>query len=126
MCQLGSFTDKESWQGMLEKEKSHGKTKKNSGSSHADHGSHGHPDHSVHIKRLNRVKGQIEGIEKMILDRRYCPDIIAQLKAASAALRAVEAEVFKSHLRGCVKSAFNGDDAFKSEEKIQEIIKMVF
>lgn len=86
----------------------------------------GHPDHSALIKRLNRVKGQIEGIERMILDRRYCPDIIAQLKAASAGLRATEAEVLKAHLRGCVQSALAGKDAFKSEEKIQEIIKMVF
>lgn len=125
MCQLDSL-DEESWQRMLEKEKSHGKTKKNAGGSHVAHGSHEHPDHSAHIKRLNRVKGQIEGIEKMILDRRHCPDIIAQLKAASAALKAVEAEVFKTHLRGCVKSAFSGDDTFKSEEKIQEIIKMIY
>ena len=62
----------------------------------------------------------------MIDEKRYCPDIIAQLKAASAALRAVEAEILKSHLRGCVKSALAAGDAFKSEEKIQEIIKMVF
>jgi DNA-binding FrmR family transcriptional regulator len=87
---------------------------------------HNHPDHSVHLKRLNRVKGQIEGIEKMILDQRYCPDIITQLKAASAALKAIEAEVFKTHLKGCVKSAFAGNDAFKSEERIQEIIKLIY
>lgn len=83
-------------------------------------------DHSAHIKRLNRVKGQIEGIERMIIDRRYCTEIIAQLKAASAALKAVESEVFKSHLRGCVKSAFSGNDAFKAEEKIQEIVKLIY
>ncbi len=85
-----------------------------------------HPDHSVHISRLNRVKGQIEGIERMIVDRRYCPDIITQLKAASSALKAIEAEVFKTHLRGCVKQAFSADDSFKSEEKIQEIVKLVY
>ena len=62
----------------------------------------------------------------MILGQRYCPDIIAQIRAASAAMKAVEAEIFKSHLRGCVKSALSGNDPFKSEEKIQEIIKMVF
>ena len=89
---------------------------------HRDH----HPDHSGHIARLNRVKGQIEGIERMIVDRRYCPDIIAQLKAASSALKAIEAEVFKTHLRGCVKQAFSADDSFKSEEKIQEIVKLVY
>ena len=85
-----------------------------------------HPDHSSHLARLKRVKGQIDGIERMIVDRRYCPDIMVQLKAASSALKAIEAEIFKSHLRGCVKQAFNMDDAFKTEEKIQEIIKLVY
>ncbi len=85
-----------------------------------------HPDHSSHIVRLKKVKGQIEGIERMIVDRRYCPDIIAQLKAASSALKAIEAEVFKTHLRGCVKQAFSAGDSFKSEEKIQEIVKLVY
>lgn len=87
---------------------------------------HKHPDHSIHIKRLKKAKGQLEGIEKMILDKRYCTDIIVQLKAASAALKAIEAEVLKSHLKGCVKSAFNSNDVFKSEEKIQEIIKLIY
>lgn len=91
-----------------------------------DYSQENHPDHSTHLVRLNRVKGQIEGIERMIVDRRYCPDIIAQLKAASSALKAIEAEVFKTHLRDCVKQAFKMDDVFKSEEKIQEIIKLVY
>lgn len=85
-----------------------------------------HPDHSIHVVRLSRVKGQVEGIERMITDRRYCPDIIAQLKAAASALRAIEAEIFKAHLRGCVKQAFNATDSFKSEEKIQEIVKLTY
>ena len=102
--------------------------KKAKGEQHKDVAGSGdhHPDHSGHISRLNRVKGQIEGIERMIVDRRYCPDIIAQLKAASSALKAIEAEVFKTHLRGCVKQAFSADDSFKSEEKIQEIVKLVY
>lgn len=83
-------------------------------------------DHSAHLKRLHKIKGQIEGIEKMILDHRYCPDIINQVRAASAALKAIEAEIFKSHLRGCVKETFNSKDPFAAEEKIQEIIKLVF
>ncbi|MBL7671074.1 MAG: metal-sensitive transcriptional regulator [Bdellovibrionaceae bacterium] len=111
---------------MLEKEKAHGRSKKPAIKARDNHEAHDHPDHSAHIKRLNRVKGQIDGIERMMLDRRYCTDIIAQLRAASAALKAVESEVFKSHLRGCVKSALSGKDAFKAEEKIQEIIKLIY
>lgn len=86
----------------------------------------GHPDHTVHLKRLNRVRGQIDGIERMILEKRYCPEIITQLKAACAALTAVEAEVFKTHLRGCVKQAFSSPDELGTERKINEIVKMVF
>lgn len=84
-----------------------------------------HPDHRANIPRLNRAKGQIEGVERMILDQRYCPDIIAQLKAAVAALKAIEAEILKSHLRSCVRSAFHAEDAFVSEEKILEIVKII-
>lgn len=112
---------------MLDREKNLVKNKKSLGKKEAISSvTNEHPDHSIHIKRLSRIKGQVEGIERMILDRRYCTDIIAQLKAAAAALKAVESEVFKSHLRGCVKSAFKGNDAFKAEEKIQEIIKLIY
>ncbi len=85
-----------------------------------------HPDHKKHIVRLNRVKGQIEGIERMINDSRYCPDIMAQLKAASSALNSIEAEIFKTHIKSCVKQAFLIGDSFKIEEKIQEIVKLVY
>ncbi len=87
---------------------------------------HHHPSHEMHLKRLNRVKGQIDGIEGMILAKRYCPEIIAQIRAASSALKAIEAEIFKTHLRGCVKSAFTSADVFDADRKIEEIMKMVF
>lgn len=89
-------------------------------------GESSHPDHSIHVKRLNRVRGQIDGIERMIFEKRYCPEIITQLKAACAALTAVEAEIFKTHLRGCVKQAFTNPDEVGAERKINEIVNMVF
>lgn len=85
-----------------------------------------HPDHTRHLKRLSRVSGQINGIERMIVDKRYCPDIMTQLKAAGAALRAIEAEIFRTHLRSCVNQAFNAADELDAERKIDEIVKIVF
>ncbi len=85
-----------------------------------------HPDHTRHLKRLSRVSGQINGIERMIIDKRYCPDIMTQLKAAGAALKAIEAEIFRTHLRGCVNQAFNASDELDAERKIEEIVKSVF
>ena len=85
-----------------------------------------HPDHSVHLKRLSRVRGQIDGIERMITGKRYCPDIINQIKAACAALTAIEAEILRTHMRGCVKQVFNSSDELGAERKIDEIVKMMF
>ena len=85
----------------------------------------GHPDHSVHNKRLNRVRGQIDGIEKMIAARRYCPDIIIQLKAASKALEAVSAEIMKTHVQGCVRSAIKSKDEKDIAAKINEIMNLL-
>lgn len=35
-----------------------------------------HPDLGTQKKRLNRIKGQVEGIERMIYEQRYYVDII--------------------------------------------------
>jgi CsoR family transcriptional regulator, copper-sensing transcriptional repressor len=85
----------------------------------------GHPDHSEQKKRLNRIKGQVAGVERMIDERRYCVDIITQVKAARSALKALENAIFEGHLRACVRSTFETKNAFDSEKKIREIIDIL-
>jgi CsoR family transcriptional regulator, copper-sensing transcriptional repressor len=80
-----------------------------------------HPDHSLVLPRLNRVQGQIAGIEKMIGDGRYCVDILIQFRAAMAALRTIEVDVFEKHLNHCVNSALLSIDKKQAQEKIQEL-----
>lgn len=82
-------------------------------------------DHSAELKRLSRVKGQIEGIERMINERRYCPEIIQQIKAARSALKSLEASIVEGHMRHCVKQAIASRDPFVVQEKIEEVILMV-
>ena len=83
-----------------------------------------HMDHSTQIPRLRRVRGQLDGIEKMITDQRYCTDILHQIKAARSALGALEAAVLESHLRGCVRSAILSKDQLDAERKINEIMDL--
>lgn len=64
-----------------------------------------HPDHSAQLARLKRIKGQIEGIQRMIEDRRYCPEILVQTSAARAALRSLEVTILREHVGHCVKHA---------------------
>lgn len=88
--------------------------------------SHNHPDHRMHLKQLARVKGQVEGIEKMIQDGRYCIDIINQFKAVTAGLKVIESAIFDGHLKSCVKAALASNDEEDIQKKINEINKLVY
>ena len=68
------------------------------------------------IHRLNRIEGQIRGIRKMLENSAYCPDILVQSGAASAALAAFNKELLASHIRSCVvQDIRNGNDEVVDE-----------
>lgn len=83
-----------------------------------------HPDHSKLTDRLSRIEGQVAGVKKMIAERRYCLDILAQTRAAQSALKAVEAELLSTHLAHCVKDALHTSDETEVDEKLAEIVKI--
>ncbi len=83
-----------------------------------------HHDHGQENGRLNRVRGQIDGIQKMIDEHRYCPEIITQLRAARAALRSIESSIMERHLRGCVQGAMSSKNPAEAEAKIRELIQL--
>ena len=87
--------------------------------------SENHPDHSAEIPRIKRIMGQLAGVERMILERRYCPDIIQQLRAANSAVKALELEVLKNHLRSCIKTSAQFDKNLVFEEKLTELLDMI-
>jgi DNA-binding FrmR family transcriptional regulator len=76
------------------------------------------PDHSAQLTRLKRIKGQIEGVQRMIENRRYCPEILVQTSAVRAALRSLEVAILRDHVGHCVKHALRvpgGADAKLNE-----------
>jgi DNA-binding FrmR family transcriptional regulator len=83
-----------------------------------------HPDHSDEINRLRKVSGQIAGIEKMIVARRYCPEIIQQIRAAASALRAVELSILKEHMRSCIKETATSGSPSALDRKLQELLEL--
>jgi DNA-binding FrmR family transcriptional regulator len=75
--------------------------------------------------RLGRIEGQIRGIRRMIGEDRYCMDILAQIAAATAALRGVEDLVMEQHLQTCVVDAIRSDDDSQKREKIDEVMQAI-
>ena len=66
-----------------------------------------HPCHKDKIANIRRIKGQLEGIERMINDEKYCIDILNQMKAIKNALTSVEARILETHLKACVKDSLD-------------------
>ena len=83
-----------------------------------------HPDHRAELSRIRRISGQLSGVERMILEGRYCPDILTQTRAISAALRGLEASLLERHIRHCVQGAFTSEDEVERDVKINELIEL--
>ena len=69
--------------------------------------SRGRPDHprTRTLKRLRRIEGQVRGLQKMVEEDRYCPDIITQIASVQEALRGVGRQLLRNHLKHCATSA---------------------
>jgi DNA-binding FrmR family transcriptional regulator len=82
------------------------------------------PSHSDELVRLSRIRGQIDGIERMIKDHRYCPDIMNQIRSATSALRSVEKQMMHRHLEHCVTSALKSGNKAETAVKIRELMEL--
>ncbi len=73
--------------------------------------------------RLNRVRGQVDGILRMIEDERYCPEIMQQFAAVHAGLRSVEKKLMENHLDRCASRAMaeGGDAAAQVRQEIVDL-----
>jgi DNA-binding FrmR family transcriptional regulator len=60
--------------------------------------------------RLNRIAGQVAGLQKMVAEDRYCVDILTQIAAVRSAIDALGRELLTNHVESCI--AHHGcDDA---------------
>ncbi|HHV39384.1 MAG TPA: metal-sensing transcriptional repressor [Tepidimicrobium sp.] len=75
-------------------------------------------------QKLKTVRGQVEGIIKMLEEDRYCVDISTQILSAIALLKKANIDVLNSHIRSCVKDAILEGES-QGEKKIEEIITVI-
>ena len=71
--------------------------------------------------RLSRIEGQIRGIRGMVDRDAYCPDVLTQVAAASAALNSFARSLLSDHIRTCVT-----EDVRKgSDEAVDELLSVL-
>lgn len=77
------------------------------------------------IKRLNRVEGQIRGINKMVEEDCYCIDILTQVSAATAALNSFSKELLSNHIKTCVVDEVKAGNDEAIDELLNTIKKLM-
>ena len=73
------------------------------------------------LTRLKKAEGQIRGIEKMVEENAYCPDILVQVSAVTQALNSFNKEWLACHIRSCVSEDIRAGD----EAAIDEFVKVL-
>ena len=73
------------------------------------------------VTRLKRIEGQVRGIQKMVEDDLYCPDILVQVSAITSALNSFNKELLACHIRGCVAT----DVRQGKDESIDELVTVL-
>src|SRR5579883_2402776 len=78
------------------------------------------------LKRLRRIEGQIRGLQRMIEEDRYCPEILVQISSVQQALRGVGRALMRNHLQHCVTEALTKGDRKQAEQTYDELLELIY
>jgi DNA-binding FrmR family transcriptional regulator len=78
------------------------------------------------LLRLRRVEGQVRGVQKMVEEERYCPDVLVQMSAIHESLRAVERILMKDHLQHCATEALRSGDERQAQRTYNELTELFY
>ena len=73
------------------------------------------------LRRLNYVRGHVDGIKKMAEADRYCVDILKQSYAVRRALEKIERIMLEGHLQTCVVEGIREGN---STQVIDELLEL--
>ncbi len=76
------------------------------------------------IARLRRAAGQVEGITRMLEDRRECSEVLVQIAAARAALGRAAGLVLEAHLQRVIDDVVRSDDDPSRDEYVAQLLEV--
>src|SRR6476620_4452698 len=79
-------------------------------------------DKEALLKRLRRIEGQTRGIQKMVEEDRWCPDILQQIAAVRSALDKVALGLASGHVQHCMALS---DDPKRRDEMTDELMAAI-
>lgn len=78
-------------------------------------------------KRLNRIEGQIKGVQKMVDEGKFCVEILIQVAAIRSALDKVGGIILDNHVKRCIKETLESDETSVKEkdELVDELVGII-
>jgi DNA-binding FrmR family transcriptional regulator len=77
------------------------------------------------LTRLRRIRGQVEGIERMVEEERYCIEVLTQISAAQAALDKVALGLLDDHTRHCMVEGAEEEREERAEEMMAAVGRLL-
>lgn len=74
------------------------------------------------LGRLRRIEGQVQGIQRMVEEDKYCVDILLQLAAVQGAVDQVQKLILGQHIESCVADAIRSGSARDRQKKVEELL----
>jgi CsoR family transcriptional regulator, copper-sensing transcriptional repressor len=81
---------------------------------------------SSNLNRLRRIEGQIRGLQKMVEEDRYCPDILIQISSVQEALRGVGRALMRNHLQHCATDALTKGTREEARAMYDELLELIY
>ncbi len=75
--------------------------------------------------RLKRIEGQVRGVQGMVDEDRWCPDVLVQIAAIQAALDKVALGLADGHARHCVIGGPESEKDQRTDELMAAIGRLV-
>lgn len=73
--------------------------------------------------RLAKAIGHLNAVYRMVDDKKYCIDVLHQLKAVQAALDKTAEVILRQHLETCVVEAVEKQDAARVIEELIQVFR---
>jgi DNA-binding FrmR family transcriptional regulator len=78
------------------------------------------------LQGLKRIEGQVRGLQGLVEEDRYCPDVLTQISAVHEALRRVGRLLMRNHLEHCVTDAVRSGDSGAATEAYDEVLDLMY
>lgn len=83
-----------------------------------------HADKNKIIRLLKTVRGQIDGLIKMVEDDRYCIDISTQVMASQSILKKINLDILRGHINHCIKESFDKTEQYR-DKQMEELVEVL-